>query len=515
MESQQELSPPPSAAASVRRSRHYLELDGASGRNIYFRPQRYGCSELRPLDAQVLVQWGGESHRCELRDLSRDGLSMAWSGPDAPEQRSILEEIVVRLDAHSVYRGRARVCSLRREGSVTHVGVSLSDGALNIDQVLHLRDVKATIGTPSFASLPVASSRWRVSGNDGFKALVAEMRLYLEEARSKLADIEASLPPGAVHADPASPGCAALLRELDGGIVADLVQMTNEIDAALRSAAPAARRGLLEYSQRHLDELLLQAPAVRQARHKPLGYPGDFELMRMLYRRDFVGPSLFVKAMNRAFVSIDSAAAVRARKALLEQRLATLLDEKEAAGNSCRVLSIAAGPAEEVFDLLQKRPSISVPVEVFLFDQDLGALSFSFARLSRVVADRWQGQVRITHLHDSITHLLRGSTELPRLEPFDMVYASGLFDYFHDATWVALCRSLYGLLAPGGRLCVGNMVPSNPSRWFMEFHLDWFLEYRERETLLRLAQKAAPLARRELLEEATGINPFVLLSRDA
>jgi hypothetical protein len=58
------------------------------------------------------------------------------------------------------------------------------------------------------------------------------------------------------------------------------------------------------------------------------------------------------------------------------------------------------------------------------------------------------------------------------------------------------------------------MVPSNPSRWVMEFHLDWLLVYRERSEMLELARMAAPEASIEILEEPTGVNPFVALSRD-
>jgi hypothetical protein len=46
----------------------------------------------------------------------------------------------------------------------------------------------------------------------------------------------------------------------------------------------------------------------------------------------------------------------------------------------------------------------------------------------------------------------------------------------------------------------------------MEFHLDWYLEYRERVQLLELARKAVPGARAEILEEPTGVNPFVSLT---
>jgi hypothetical protein len=58
------------------------------------------------------------------------------------------------------------------------------------------------------------------------------------------------------------------------------------------------------------------------------------------------------------------------------------------------------------------------------------------------------------------------------------------------------------------------MVPQNPSRWFMELHLDWALVYREHEEMLELARAAAPSAHLELCEEPTGVNPFVALTRD-
>jgi hypothetical protein len=133
--------------------------------------------------------------------------------------------------------------------------------------------------------------------------------------------------------------------------------------------------------------------------------------------------------------------------------------------------------------------------------------------LQRLVASKWHGQVKVLHLHDSIKRLLRGSTVFSVSGAFDAVYACGLFDYLQPHTWVSLCRTLFGATRDGGSLYVGNMVPENPSRWFMELHLDWFLEYRERQELLALGAKAVPDAELELLEEATGVNPIVKLTR--
>jgi len=41
-----------------------------------------------------------------------------------------------------------------------------------------------------------------------------------------------------------------------------------------------------------------------------------------------------------------------------------------------------------------------------------------------------------------------------------------------------------------------------------------FLNYRTREQLLELAERAAPEARLNLLEEESGVNPFVEIQRD-
>jgi SAM-dependent methyltransferase len=504
----------PPASIPAERPSHYTELEGRSGRDVFFRPERYARAELGSIGAAVSVLLGGVSQRCELFDISQNGVAFEWPGSPAPHPGALLEEVVICFDGRDMYRGRARVCWLRQHGAAWLAGASLLDSLMNIEDVLQLRDVNARLTDSEYPALRLESRGWRVPGQDRFKALVADFRLFLEDARQQLGELEASLPWHVVHGDTAVPARDVLIRRLQEGFVADLVRASNEVDAALRGAPPEARGGLREFSERHLGCLLMQSPWMHRARHKPLGYPGDFEIMNGLYGRHFAGPTLFAKALNLGFVSTPAAEAVRCRKALIEGRLSALLDEKERRGEGCRVLSIAAGPAEEVFGLLDRRPRVGVPLEVVLFDQDKSALAFSFARLGRCIAERGRDHVRVQHLHDSITKLLRGSTALSAFGQFDAVYACGLFDYLQPHTWVALCRSLYGMLAPGGSLYVGNMVPSSPSRWFMELHLDWYLEYREHEEMLALARRAAPdAAEVKVIEEATGVNPFVALTR--
>jgi hypothetical protein len=190
--------------------------------------------------------------------------------------------------------------------------------------------------------------------------------------------------------------------------VEDLVDVSNQVDEALRLAPRGERDALREYSLRHLHELLMHSPCMHRARHKPLGYPGDYEVMNSLYVDQFSGATLFGKAVNLAFVSTAAGRAVRGRKNLIKAQLSALLDSAPR-DRPLRILSIAAGPAQEIFELLYERETIPVALEIVLFDQDKRALAFSYSRLKRVVSLKWRDQVTLVYLHDSIKRLLRGA----------------------------------------------------------------------------------------------------------
>jgi extracellular factor (EF) 3-hydroxypalmitic acid methyl ester biosynthesis protein len=490
----------------------YEALKGGSGRDVYFRPDRYQRSELGPVGVAVELELAGERQRCELIDVSQNGVAFLWPDTVSVELGMILSEIVVKFDQHEAYRGEARVSSVRREEARTIVGASLADTLMNIEDVLHLRDVKAWAGGGGTKGLGLRDAPWRVPGQERFKALVAELRLLLEDARTKLTELEGSLPWHVAHGDQDSPARDALIERVRSEFSAEVVQASNEIDAAFRLAAKGERDALGEYSGRYLHDLLMQSPWMHRARHKPLGYPGDYEIMNGLYGNHFAGATLFAKGMNLAFVSTPAAVAVRTRKDQLKQELSAVLDARPR-GERARILSVAAGPAQEIYELLEERHSLPCPVDIVLFDQDKRALSYSYRRLQRLVSSKWRDQVSLLHLHDSIRHLLRGAAVFSGHGAFDVVYSCGLFDYLQMPSAVSLCRSLYSLVAPGGRLYVGNMVPSCASRWVMELHLDWFLVYRERSEMLELGRMAAPDSSPEIVEEPTRVNPFLLLRK--
>lgn len=506
--SDERLTPPPIITGSS-----YEDLEGAQGREVFFRPTRYRPTDLGPVRSAVEVAFEGDALACEMRDVSQNGVAFLWpEGKAPPPLGATLPSVVVTFDGHDAYRGGAVVMSVRAESGGNVVGASFTDALMDIGDVLHLRDVR-NWSVESARRLSAGAQPWYVEGFDRFKALVGELHLFLKDASANLGELERRLPWHVVHGTSDSPARAALLQQLDRDFVPECTRYSYAIDAALRGASPDEWAHLKEFSQRQVHEYLMQAAFIERAYNKPLGYPGDFELMRFMYNISMEGPTLFSKALHYAIVHQAAGEAVRERKEMLKRALREVI-EGAPAGGSLRIASIAAGPAYEVAELLRELTACPAQVEILLFDQDRTALEVAHGRISRAVA-RWP-QVRVSYRHDSIKRLLKDPTMLRDAGPFDMLFCSGLFDYLRFSTAVTLCQTFYGLLAPGGHAWVGNMVDNpNPCRWIMEQHMDWFLTYRTREEMVAFARAAAPDGRVEIVNEATGINPFVVTQKPA
>ena len=484
----------------LHRVRNYEELDGAHGREILFRPHRHRAADLLPLRAEVALPAG----TCPLVDVSQNGAALEWpKGVQPPVLGDELKAVKIRFDGLEVYSGDARVSSVRDIDGGFIVGISFAGVLIAVDEVLNLRVIK---GFLQAAQAP----GWRVPGQESFKVQVAELALRLQDAAKELGRLEADLPWHVIHGE-SSPARTALMESLRSGISYEITRTMEEIDHAFRPAPPAHGPALREYSRRYLHDFFMQAPAAHRAYLKPFGYPGDYEVMRFLYERPFEGTTLFAKAMSLAVDQNAASRAVRTRKDLVRRRLEERLENRQ---KPLQVLAIASGPAQELCELLVKMPELPAPLEVVLFDQDKAALAYAYRRLQPLTESRRLGEVKVVYLHESIKRLLRDHTLFDDFGQFDMVFSAGLFDYLRTTTAVQLARDLFSRVAPGGELLVANMVPENPSRWYMEHHLDWHLLYRTRAELMEMAASAAPGARLQLLEEESGVNPFVEISRD-
>ena len=490
------------------RVRNYDELEGNEGRSVFFRPHRYAAADLEPLRATVQLEGEAGPVECAVRDVSQNGVAFGWIG-DAPPHAGQRLRLALRFDAHQAFRGEATVGLVRVQDGATVVGAVFQDFLLDVDEVLQLREVRSWGTDGRIARL--ADLAWNVPGQDRFKALVAEMRLYLEDAERELGALEERLPWHVLNGPP-NPARTALRGRLRNEFVAEMVRQGEAIDGALRQvpgglACTTAR----EWALRNLDRFWMASPSCRWTKSKPFGYPGDYEVMGFLYERDFEGPTLFAKVMGLTFLSTRTAHAVRCRKDLVKRQILDLLRQRAGTGEPLRVLSVAAGPAQELFELFATVDELPAPLEVVLFEQDKNALAHAWRRLRATAESRFPRQVKLTYLHDSVKRLLRDGTLFQGFGRFDLVYSSGLLDYFQRNTGVVLTRRLAAAVKPGGHLLMANMV-DHPTRWLMEWHLDWNLIYRTRQELLEIGHRAVPDAGLRILEEETGLNPFFELT---
>jgi SAM-dependent methyltransferase len=169
------------------------------------------------------------------------------------------------------------------------------------------------------------------------------------------------------------------------------------------------------------------------------------------------------------------------------------------------VASVGCGPAWELRALGERAPEELQKLDVVLLDQDTRALEESTQALE---PHRNRG-LSIRTLSASLTSLDDES-----LGASDMIYSTGLFDYFDDGEFRACLRRLYRNLEPGGRLIIGNFSHANPDRWLMEDVADWHLHYRSAGELLALAEGIAPTPARVRVEgEDRDIQLYLVIDR--
>jgi len=175
------------------------------------------------------------------------------------------------------------------------------------------------------------------------------------------------------------------------------------------------------------------------------------------------------------------------------------------------VASVGCGPAREIFELLKAEPALGPRLQIALIDQEEQAIKYCERTLGPLAA---AAGARVEYIRESVRRLLTERQLLDVLGQRDFIYSAGLFDYLSDRTFSALLSSLYDALSPGGLLAVGNVAEHNPTRWFMEYCLDWFLIHRSKTELLTLGQRLVPSPSSTNVDaEPLGVNLFLLIHR--
>ena len=438
-----------------------------------------------------------------VEDLSLYGMALVI--PAAAASTSLvlagdrLDQVRVEYGTGVLYEGSVIVRRVTESDEDLVIGVELQPGALDLGALYRLGERQ------TFAD------RLRTADGDGassplspaFTSWVANARNYLDTTKQFLDEEERAL--AGLDLPTREERLSQYLEEAIPLVVARMNAASKELSDLVCDLAPEAHAAHRAYVRKHLVPFLMHSPLLRRAYEKPLGYAGDYEMMNMLYRDHAEGSSLFAKTLNVYAAGEPAAQANINRIEYLGDMIRAALKASNAP--RVRVASVGCGPARELVALLERSPELGCRLDVALIDQEERVITFCERTLGPLAA---RTGMRLHLIRESVRRLLTSRQLSATLGQRDIIYSAGLFDYLNTRSFQALLASLYEALAPGGMLAVGNVAAHNPTRWFMEYWLDWFLIHRSAEELLAFAADLHPApASVEVDAEPLGVNLFL------
>jgi extracellular factor (EF) 3-hydroxypalmitic acid methyl ester biosynthesis protein len=243
-----------------------------------------------------------------------------------------------------------------------------------------------------------------------------------------------------------------------------------------------------DFLQRHWRIFRTTASMQGFAYAKPHGYAGDFEIIERIYNRS-VTELDHVRKWDIFWQENPAANAVRNRAALVNE----LIKQQRPAN----LLSVGCGPALDIREAASNNSNL---VRVDLLDNDEKAI------LRAKTNNAWASDAT-----RRAGFIVKNALRFKPMEPYDLVWCSGLFDYLNDKTFIFLLRRLKDMVATKGKLAIGNFSHDNPSRSYMESISSWLLIHRGPADLIRLAIAAGlPSSRTQVITDGTGVNLFLI-----
>ena len=460
----------------------YDDLKGSEGRRVWYRPPRYDASRLFP----------GRPPRVRLRTRSYLLQNISLSGVAAvskdtsmapPDVGEVLP-LQIEQGGLTIFESSARVCRAEQTVFGSKVALKLVDGFVDFDRLLN-RNAQAQIATRTW------------SYSQATEKVAAEYRAFCADVLSLLRSHNAILngnkqtAAGQLHHE----------FDMEGAYRACESQLLPEWRTLWRSGNDFARAAMgdreIREATKTMTELVL-TPEMRlgaiwdRSYAKPMGYPGDFQIMNQVYDWDRRGSSVYEMLMHR--LGLEVAECIKTRMEVVQERIAETVFA-EGRERPARIMSLGCGPAREVELFLKGVCNTDGLADFTLIDQEEDALRYASEKTYPQLL-RLSGRYSLQCLNMSFTDILRGTSGLSTLPPQDLIYSVGLLDYLTDRRAMGLVHRLYDQLAPNGLLIIGNMNETGLSNlWPMEFLTDWTLEYRDETQMLRWAETLDAAAR--------------------
>jgi SAM-dependent methyltransferase len=485
----------------------YESLMGALGRSVHFRPERQRVRELLSRHAHPKLLIDGAEY--PLFDISMNGLSFLAPTTDGWAVERQLE-LALLLHGEEAYRGTARIARVEPGPRGVLIGIGLTGGFLDLhalrgrDDEKNLQFELARGHERTVAQIP-AGYREVVSRIVHFFQYYRRSLDYHERRyRSEGADDTAIMQFVIRATDALREPWDELQREASRAAVKCLVD---------RDVLLAAKR----YTEALLVPCMLDIPLNNRAYLKPLGYPGDYQVMLYYYADGYEGNTVFTRAMHKLHMEHPLAVGVRTRSdfivGLIEREHRQMTADR---GNAAefRIVSLGCGPARETSDYIRRVKHWPGRMVWTLIDQEEKALSVAY-RAAQTEVGAHGCACTLNLLNLSFVQMLSEGLPLRESGSQHFIYSTGLFDYVRESRAKTLLRGMYDLLAAGGFLTVGNAIAPNEHFWTPEFLGDWTILYRTKEEMRSLAALLPEDAQVEITVEPGGAYCFLTIRKPA
>src|SRR5688572_10647181 len=233
-------------------------------------------------------------------------------------------------------------------------------------------------------------------------------------------------------------------------------------------------------ARRHpLCKVLHEDPFTLRCYAKPRGYPGDAVAIDYVLRARGGAPAKARVAQVHHYMTQGGfAGALRFRR----DYFARMIDEA-VAGSRAPIAIFAAG-AGHLRELGEARSGRDARIARFIaFDNDPQNLDVVRKEHAGLPIEARQGSLR---------QLVEGRHDFG---PMNLVYCSGLLETLPQVSAQGLVKTLFSMLAPGGRMVLSNFLPGLPDAALLEIYFDWRMTLRNQGEIFALA---APLPKEQI-----------------
>jgi len=232
-----------------------------------------------------------------------------------------------------------------------------------------------------------------------------------------------------------------------------------------------------------------------RALSKPRGYPGDYELLAVLYANVPKGRGL-AGYVDLYLLNITLTSAIRER---LRCAKSFLIEELGRRHGDVSILNVACGSIREYEGGLEHPDDTNV--RITCIDTDRETLDYVESRSTTPA-------MRSLHIKCVSHNAIRTSSAQGNIRRFDrpdILYSIGLCDYIPDKYLVPMLQGWRETVREGGVVYVAFKDSRKYSTTVYQWHLDWYFLQRTEEDIRSLFERAGyDMYRLKMTRDATG-----------